>query len=206
MKHTRILAIFISLIFMQSGMQGNVFACIRENDLTTIQRQQKDPNPGGFNPYPHGIELIGKDINYIPRLIPLKEGDSKYEPLRMSVPFIDSVMNIELYCELFFNDDIGDTTKVIRPIYIHILNLFHNGINISQASNYKELEQQPFPYILLWYELTEKFINWLYAQPYSDYYNRADKESTFHSYGPVEGMSILFDIELIPEKISGNFN
>lgn len=207
MRRTTILTILFSLLILHSGMMRNSYAQIRETDSVRIHKETKNSDPGVFYCYPHGIELIGRDINYVPRLIPLKEGDSEYEPLKMYVPFIDSAMTVELDCELFFDGDLSDTAKMIKPIYIHVFNLHdETGVVASQLSLIDSLEQQPFQKILLWYELTEKFINWLYAQPYSDYYNRGNREITFRRYEPVEGMSLQFEIELYPENPSEDSN
>ena len=47
-------------------MMRNSYAQIRETDSVRIHKETKNSDPGVFYCYPHGIELIGRDINYVP--------------------------------------------------------------------------------------------------------------------------------------------
>lgn len=158
-------------------------------------------NPGEFDRYPHGIRLIDKEPDYVPRLIPLKENDTNYEPLSIYAPLVDPPASIKLHCQIKFDEDFSDTTKMIKPVYIEVFSLFDgNEYIVTQLYTVEKLKSLPINTVLLWYELTEKFINWLYAQPFSQFYNRGNPEMPFNLHGgEVFGISLYFNIEVYPE-------
>lgn len=80
--------------------------------------------PGEFDPYSHGIRLIDKEHDYVPRLIPLKENDTNYEPLSIYAPLVDPPASVVLHCQITFNEDFSDTIKMIKPVYIEVFSLF----------------------------------------------------------------------------------
>lgn len=129
----------------------------------------------------------------VPLLVPLS-ADDKVETPMIAVSGIKDTIMVQVSVNVRFDHDLRDTTLCVKPIEVYLRFLvFPNDKVLYDPQQIKSNKK-----LYLWSLINEKVINWMYRQPYTQYYNRV-AHSPLYPNTPVLALNFIFQIKLKPD-------
>lgn len=133
---------------------------------------------------------IAEDSYATPLLIPLKK-DQVRTPIIIHVDGINKEMSLEVALNVRFLNDLKKSKNVkIKYVYLSWIRINNNRVISPDRIKSKED-------FIVWNIVSEKFINWMYNQPFDDYYNRTN---IYPYYEEVPALSFRYKVTIIPKQ------
>lgn len=125
-----------------------------------------------------------------PQLIPLKENRFR-TPIIMHIDGVDKETILIVAVNVHFSNNLKKAKNVkIKYVYLPWIRI--NKDHFISPNCIREKEDA-----VLWNTVSEKFINWMYNQPFDDYYNRSN---IYPEYDEILGLSFTYEVTILPKQ------